>query len=299
MDRLKFLFCSILFLFFTISLLFGNSRIHDKITEAVKGFRGKIGIAVIVDGKDTVTYNNSGHFPMMSVFKFHQALAVADFLQKKGIAMDTVIHIGKAELKDETYSPLRDKYPDGNLDMSVSDLLAYTLRFSDNNACDILFNHIVGVEDTDSYIRSLGIDEFAIGADENAMHEDMGNSEKNWSTPLASAELLELFVTRRTVTGEYYDFIRKTMVECSTGESRLPLPLKGRKATIGHKTGTGFTNEKGELTGINDIGFVELENGCRYVITVFVTDSRESYADTERVIANVSAAVLDSIVNEE
>lgn len=47
----------------------------------------------------------------MSVFKFHQALAVADYLDRNGLTPDTEIFIPEEELVPDTYSPLRRNFP--------------------------------------------------------------------------------------------------------------------------------------------------------------------------------------------
>ena len=77
--------------------------------------------------------------------------------------------------------------------MSIADLLRYTLQQSDNNACDILFNYQGGPEAVNRYIHSLGVRECAIVGTETAMHEDLNLCYQNWTTPLAAAELLEIF----------------------------------------------------------------------------------------------------------
>lgn len=92
--------------------------------------------------------------------KYPQALAVLHYLHQHNQPLFTKIFIPKEALLDDTYSPLRDKYPGGNIYMPIDQLLDYTIQKSDNNACDILFNYTGGVSYTDSYIRSLGINNF-------------------------------------------------------------------------------------------------------------------------------------------
>ena len=47
----------------------------------------------------------------MSVFKFHQALAVADYLDRNGLTPDTEIFIPEEELVPDTYSPSGTNFP--------------------------------------------------------------------------------------------------------------------------------------------------------------------------------------------
>lgn len=64
-----------------------------------------VGIAVIIDGNETVTVNNDQRFPLMSVFKFHQALAVADSLAARGLPLETEIWVTKEDLPQHLEPP--------------------------------------------------------------------------------------------------------------------------------------------------------------------------------------------------
>lgn len=287
----------IVFLCLVPTLLFARqTQLETQLKEAIKGKKAEIGIAVIIDGKDTVTVNNDIHYPPMSVFKFHQALALADYMGKQKQSLETRLPIKKSDLKPDTYSPLRDKYPQGEIEMSIADLLKYTLQQSDNNACDILFDYQGGPDAVNKYIHSLGIRECAIAGTETAMHEDLNLCYENWTTPLAAAELVEIFRKKPLFPNVYKDFIFQTMVECQTGQDRLVAPLLDKKVTVGHKTGTGDLNAKGQQIGCNDIGFVLLPGGRTYSIAVFVKNSEENNQANSKIIANISRIVYEYIM---
>ena len=288
----------IVFLCFIPVLLFScrSVSLETQLKEAIKDKKAEIGIAVIINGKDTVTVNNDIHYPLMSVFKFHQALALADYMGKKKQSLDTRLPIKKSDLKPDTYSPLRDKYPQGGIEMSIADLLKYTLQQSDNNACDILFDYQGGPDAVNKYIHSLGIRECAIAGTETAMHEDLNLCYENWTTPLAAAELVEIFRKKPLFPKVYKDFIFQTMVECQTGQDRLVAPLLDKKVTVGHKTGTGDLNAKGQQIGCNDIGFVLLPGGRTYSIAVFVKDSEENNQANSKIIADISRIVYEYVM---
>ncbi len=263
----------------------------SRINEVIKGKKAQVGVAVILNGKDTVTVNNESRYPMMSVFKFHQALAVADSLQRSGQPLDAEVFIKKEELRPDTYSPLRDKYPEGEISLSVGELLKYTLQQSDNNACDILFARSGGPEATERYVRSLGAADFSIVATEDAMHQDLSLCYQNWSTPLEAAGLFQKLFTRNLFEEPYQEFLERTLVECETGKDRLVKPLQGTGAVTGHKTGTGDCNAKGQIIGLNDVGFVCLPDGRHYAIAVFIKDSEETPPATAQIIADISEVV--------
>lgn len=276
-----------------------NASLETQLKETIKGKRAEIGIAVIIDGKDTVTVNNNAHYPLMSVFKFHQALAVTGYMNSKKIPLNSKLFIAHSDLKHDTYSPLRDKYPQGNIEMSIAELLKYTLQLSDNNACDILFRYQGGTGAVNQYIQSLGVNDCNITATEEEMHQNLELCYENWSTPLAAAQLLEVFRKKPLFGDEYKYFIYETMVECNTGKDRLVAPLLNEKGVIvGHKTGTGDRNKKGQQIGCNDIGFVLLPNGHVYTIAVFVKDSKETDAINSKIIADVSRIVYEYVKHE-
>lgn len=266
--------------------------LEEWLREAVAGKKARIGIAVILNGTDTVTVNNDYRYPMMSVVKFHQALSVAAHLERRGQTLAERVYVGREALLPDTYSPLRDRYPQGDTTFAVSELLTYTLQLSDNNACDILFREIGGPAATDRFIRSLGIEGFAVAATEEQMHRNTQACCRNWSHPLDAALLLEMLLTRPLFEEpSMQEFIVRTMTECDTGRERLPAPLAGTGAVIGHKTGTGDTDAQGRLTGVNDIGFVLLPDGRHYTVAVFITDSEEPLPAAERIIADISGIV--------
>ncbi len=43
-----------------------KETLHQDIARIIEGKRARVGVAVIIDGKDTVTVNNGERYPMMS-----------------------------------------------------------------------------------------------------------------------------------------------------------------------------------------------------------------------------------------
>lgn len=106
--------------------------------------------------------------------------------------------------------------------------------------------------------RSLGIQGISIVATKDEMHRNLGACYENWSTPMATACLLEMVTTDGSLQNGYTDFVKRTMIECQTGKDRLVAPLDEKGVTVGHKTGTSCKKLCGEYIGINDAGFVLL-----------------------------------------
>ena len=257
-----------------------DRELEAKIETIIAPKKARIGVGVVWNHRVIAAVNDDCGYPLMSVMKFHQALTVADVLSRSGTSLDTMILIARDELNPDTWSPLRDRYPLGDNVLSVCELLGFRLQQSDNNACDILFRRFGGPEAVDRCIRSLGFDCFAIAVTEEEMHTDPACCYANRSAPSEMALLLDRFVDRAPFATEYRDFIVRTMLACTTGTDRLPAGLANTEAVIGHKTGTGDRNERGERIGFNDAGFVRMPDGEWYTITVFIRDSAQEEAET-------------------
>ena len=81
-------------------------------------------------------YNDHVHFPLLSVFKFHVALAVLDKMDKQSISLDSIVSIKASQMPPNTYSPLEEvSRPDSTI--TLRELMQYSISQSDNNACDI------------------------------------------------------------------------------------------------------------------------------------------------------------------
>ena len=270
--------------------------LRDDLRAYVNKVDATVGVAVMTADGDTLTVNNEVRYPMMSVFKFHQALAVSDYLDRNGLSLDEMVKVTPADLQLNTWSPIKDKYP-GGVELSVGDMLGYTLQWSDNLGCNVLFDRFVSPEATEAFIHGLGVDGVEIRHDEEDMYRNHTASYENWSSPYAAVQLLDKFVEGKAVGEPYYSFIRYLMLTCTTGTGRLAAPFKGSDYIVGHKTGSGYVNADGRLMACNDIGFVLSPDGRKqYLIAVFVRDSGLAEKDTEAVIATVSRMVKDALL---
>ena len=74
----------------------------DSIRRIVSACPGEIGVAVIINNTDTVRVNDKSVYPLMSVFKVHQALALCADFDNKDISLDTLIEINRNELDPQT-----------------------------------------------------------------------------------------------------------------------------------------------------------------------------------------------------
>lgn len=275
----------------------GNKAIENVLQNYVMGKDARIGAAVIINGKDTVSVNGNRDFPMMSVVKFPLALTVAHWIDTNGLSLNDTVTFSEKAMKEDTYSPMLKKYGKSRNTMTIRELLEWSLVESDNNAADILLHHVGGTSRVTSIMRQMGIsDEIVIGASEEDMHRDPYLSYLNRATPLAMAQLFDWFYSELRNTTQPYSEISVMLEQCRTGHDRLAVPLVPINATIGHKTGTGFPTPDGRISAINDCGYVCLPDGIRYSIAVFVADSGYDTEVTSAIIAEISKIVWKGLI---
>ena len=265
----------------------------DSISQIVSACPGEIGVAVIINNVDTVKVNNKSVYPMMSVFKVHQAIALCNDFDDKGLSLDTLITINRDKLDPNTWSPMMKEHAEPVISLSVRELLRYTLTQSDNNASNLMFKDIVKVAQTDSFISTLiPRSSFQIAYTEEDMSADHNKAYSNYTSPLGAAILMNRLFTKNLISEEKQTFIKNTLQECVTGTDRISAPLLDKEGVvIAHKTGSGYTNENGVLAAHNDVAYVRLPNQVCYTLAVFVKDFKGNESQASQYVAHISAVV--------
>lgn len=270
-----------------------KNQLRNQIKQVIANKKADVGVSVYgIESKDTISINGDRHYPMQSVFKFHIAMAVLNQVDKGKFSLSQKIHIKKSDLLPHTWSPIREAYPNGEVDLPLSEIIKYTVAKSDNNGCDILMRLLGGPKPINDYIHSLGVKDVAIQANEEEMHKEWNVQFSNWSTPKAITQLLVKFYTENLLSKESFNFLWTTMVETSTGVNRIKGKLP-KGTIVGHKTGTSDTNKAGITAAINDMGIVRLPNGKHYAIAVFVCNTKENEATNDKIISDISKMVWD------
>ncbi len=269
--------------------------LRERISRITSSKKAVVGVSIIGnDGKDTLSLNGEGHFPMQSVFKFHIGIVMLSEIDKGRFSRDQKIEIRKKDLLPGLYSPIREKYPEGTV-LTIAEILEYTVSQSDNVGCDVLLRLLGGPRAVENYFAKNRFNHISIKINEEVMQGNWDLQFQNWTTPKASTQVLESFYYNRKklLSTASHDFIWKVMRETSTGAARLKGQLPPG-TVVAHKTGWSGTNPATGITAaVNDIGIVFLPNGRPFFISVFVTGSQESLAVNEGIIAEIAKAAWD------
>jgi beta-lactamase class A len=270
--------------------------LRRKIEQIISEKKAVVGVSIIGNnGEDTISIRGYERFPMQSVFKFHIALAVLSDVDKGKLALDQKIEIGKDDLLPEDFwSPLRDENPNGG-SFTIEKLIQYSVSHSDNTACDVLIRLVGTPKTVEEYFKKNNIQDIQITFNEEDMQAKWENMFQNWITPKTASETLKIFYDNKNnlLSKASYDFFWKTNKETTTGKNRIKGQLP-EGTIVAHKTGWSGTNrETGITAAVNNIGIVFLPNGEYFIISVFVSESKENFDTNEKIIADIAKATYD------
>lgn len=269
-----------------------TEKLKPIITKIAGGISADVGVTIMdLATGDSLSVNGDKHFPMQSVFKFHIALAALHQVEEGKLSLDQKYHVTK-EHYFPTWSVLMRSHPEANVDVTLRDLITWSVMNSDNVACDMLFDILGGPHQVDRYIKSLGITDISIVANEKQMHNEWLIQFDNWTTPKAMASLLKLFHEGKILKPENNTFLWQTMVDTPNAPKRLKGMLPAG-TVVARKPGTGAPNAEGVLGAVNDPGILVLPDGRKIIVAAFVTNTTESTSAAEKVIAEISKAVFD------
>ena len=75
-----------------------EESLEAEIREIIDAADAQVGVALIIDGKDTLAVDGGGRYPLMSVMKFHQSVALLRYRDICGTGLDHELEIDKRDL---------------------------------------------------------------------------------------------------------------------------------------------------------------------------------------------------------
>lgn len=281
-----------IFLSLLFTGIFGHAQnLRTELENSIKGKKATVAVAVQkLDGSYNMEINGKTRQPMQSVFKFHIALAVLDAVDKGTLSLEQQIFIAKEDLLENTWSPIRTKYPQGNISLPLKEIIRYTVAESDNIGCDLLLRLIGGTEVVQQFMDAKGITDFSIRANEEEMHRDWNVQYSNYTTARSMNLALRNFALGKMVSAKSTDFLMNVMLGTKTGLNKIKEQLPAG-TPVAHKTGSSGKNSAGLTGAENDAGIITLPNGDQYALSIFISDSMESDAVNCRLISDLSTKV--------
>ncbi len=281
--------------------LSAQTALQQQVASIAQAAQGTVNVSCVLPGTAlNCDLHPHSHPPMQSMFKYPLSLTVLHLAETGKLfpnsagepidkTLDRTVRYLPQDRIPKTFSPLQDRYPDGNVDVTLRELITLTAGQSDNVGSEILLRIAGGPAAVQAYIRSIvGTDGFQLTSGEQFMDTHPNAQYDNWMEPAAAARLLQRLVTDPPLKPATNAFLLQVLTESKTGPNRLRAGLPPG-TPLAHKTGTsGFHDGKAAAT--NDVGLITLPDGRHLAVAVYVTDARANEATREAVIANIAKA---------
>lgn len=247
-----------------------------------KNLSGRLGLFALDTGNGRrLRFRAEERFPMCSTFKFMLAAAtLARSVTEPGLLAKR-IPFSAADL--QSYAPVCTKHL-GEA-MSLEDLCAAAMEYSDNTAANLLIRELGGPAEITRFARSIGDPAFRLDRIEPELNSAIPGDERDTTTPEAMAASL-----RRLVLGEALPLTPRKRLEAwlldnktGAGRIRAGLPADWQ---VGDKTGTGAFGTA------NDIAVLWPPHRAPIVLTIYTTRTAEKAAPRNDLLAEATRIVV-------
>ena len=242
---------------------------------------GRLGVAAWRQGSELrVAYRADERFPLASTFKAMLAAAVlARSVSQPGL-LDQPVRYEKKELV--TYSPITEKHlADG---MTVAELCAATLQYSDNSAANFLMKILGGPQAVTVYARSIGNTVFQLERWETELNSAIPGEVRDTASPTSMAHSLQQLLLENSLPAPQRQQLDAWMRGNTTGDKRIRAGVPAGWQ-VADKTGSGAYGS------VNDIGVAYPASGAPLVIAVYYTREQKK-ADTNQDIITAATRIV-------
>lgn len=249
--------------------------------------QGRLGLSAIntADGR-RVQYRAEERFPVCSTFK---AIAVAAILEKSTVdrrLLQQRITYSKEDVEKSGYGPITEKHlADG---MTIAELCAATIQYSDNAAVNLLMTELGGPAAVTTYARSISDNTFRLDRWEPELNSAIPGDLRDTSTPAAMEKTLQ-----RLALGDALALPQRAQLVAwlkgnTTGGKRM-LAGVPKGWIVGDKTGTGSYGTT------NDIGVLWPETGAPIVAAIYFTQHEKNASPRDDVIASATRILIRAL----
>jgi beta-lactamase class A len=213
-------------------LALANKRLAE--IEAREG--GRLGVFVRdTGGGATIEHRADKRFPMCSTFKLLTAAAALKRVDDGAERLDRTIAYGPNDLLE--YAPITKAHvAEGG--MTLADLCAAAIDWSDNTAANLVLQSIGGPPGFTQFARSLGDKVTRLDRNEPTLNEATPGDERDTTSPRAMAADMQKVLLGDALSDQSRRQLEAWLIDDKVGDKRVRagLPHSWR---IGDKTGSG------------------------------------------------------------
>jgi beta-lactamase class A len=248
-----------------------------------KKYSADLGVyAVDIRTGRTIAYHSNERFAFASTYK---ALAAGVlFARSTDDELAATIHYDATDLVD--YSPITGQHVETG--MSLHDLVAAALQYSDNTAANLMLEHLGGPPGLHEALRRLGDNTTNVDRTEPDVNTAIPGDLRDTTTPHAIAVDLRAYLVGNALTPTRRAMMTQLMLGNTTGAPwiRAGLPSDW---TIGDKTGSGGYGTR------NDIAVAYRPDGDPVLISIMTDRNIVGAASDDTLIAEATQQIVTSL----
>ena len=258
----------------------------SRISALEKTSGGHVGVSVIsVEGNPLFLYRANERFAMCSTFKVLLGAAILSRVDSSQESLDRSIPYKSSDLLD--YAPITKSHLDAG-QMTVSELIAASIQYSDNTAANLLLDSLGGPKAFTDYLRSIGDKTTRLDRNEPSLNTNETGDLRDTSTPAAMAATLQKILIGDALSPASKEQLKIWMFGNTTGDSRIRAGFD-KRWIVGDKTGSGANGAS------NDVAIVFPRTASPFIIAVFYTGSTAS-ADQKNAVVAEAARIAGDIL---
>jgi len=286
--------------------------IEAQIRDIAQRYGAMVGVcAREVGGSRGIDYQAGLRFPMASTYKVALAGAVLSAIDAGHGSLSTMLDVPRARHVHEGVVSMMFRHE--GMALSVANLIDVMVADSDNTATDLLFDHVGGPEAVMRWLDSVGVkgmrvdrttdrimrDVYALGDDGTniqAVERQLAvpgfdysqvseflpaveAESRDTTTPRAMADLLLRLNSDELLSPASFAFLESAM---RRGYAQRQPAIRRLAARL--PVGTPVAHKGGTLAGvINDVGWIDLPDGRRFVAAVFTRHGIAPRQERERI----------------
>lgn len=277
---------------FALPVVASNSNIssrtaQEELKRIESAARGRLGVSALNMANDNrVEYRAEERFPLCSTFKVMVAAAILQRSASEAQLLQKRIRYNKEQVEKSGYAPITQKHlADG---MTIAELCAATLQYSDNAAANFLMTELGGPVAVTAYMRSIGDAVFRLDRWEPELNTAIPGDERDTSSPAAVERSLEKIALGNALANPQREQLLGWLKGNTTGGKRL-LAGVPRGWIVGDKTGTGSYGTT------NDVGIIWTAKGSAIVTAIYFTQNDKDAAPRDDVIAAATRIVVAAL----
>jgi beta-lactamase class A len=287
---MPYLFAFFLFVFIAVPAHAGgrapSKEFSLKIAKLESERSGRLGVAVIsTNAQPLFSYRANERFAMCSTFKSLLGALVLSRVDTELESGDRRIFYTSKDILD--YAPItKEHLTIGH--MTVSELNAASIQYSDNTAANLLLGVVGGPVALTRYLRSIGDNTTRLDRNEPSLNTNLPGDHRDTSTPNAMAYTWQKLLIGKALSASSKEQLKNLLIANTTGNAKLRAGFD-KQWIVGDKTGSG------ENGASNDIAIVFPKADPPFIIAVFYTGSSGSSDEKNAVIAEVARITGESL----